>query len=81
MTYWYFLRLSIFGIFFCLSFFSFSFGSAAVIALLLGLLTVKKTSKKASLRRADFSMEQVGVVAGDFAPSFSLNFLGIFLHI
>ena len=69
------------NIFFRLSFFSFSFGFAAVIALLLGLLTVKKTSKKASLRRADFSMEQAGVVAGDFVPSFSLNCLGIFLHI
>jgi len=26
-------------------------------------------------------MEQPGVVAGDFAPSFSLNFLSIFVHI
>ena len=33
------------------------------------------------MRQADFSMEQAGVVAGDFAPSFALNFLGIFLHI
>ena len=70
-----------FWIFFCLSFFSFSLVFAAVIDLLLGLLTVKKTSGKASLRRAIFSMEQPGVVAGNFALSFSLNFLSIFVHI
>ena len=52
-----------------------------MIALLLGLLTVKKTPKKASLRRADFSMEQAGVVAGDFAPSFSLNLFEHFFFI
>ena len=33
-----------------------------------------KTSMKASSRRANFSMEQPGVVAGNFALSFSLNF-------
>ena len=40
-----------------------------------------KTSKKASWRRANFSMEQPGVVTGNFALSFSLNFLSIFVHI
>ena len=75
------LGFSIFGIFFHLSFFSFSFLFAAVIDLLLGLLVVKKTSKKASSRRAIFSMEQPGVVARTFAPSFSLNVLSIFVHI
>ena len=67
--------------FFRLSFFSFSLLFAAVIDLLLGLLAVKKTSEKASSRRAILSMEQPGVVAGNFALSFSLNFLSIFVHI
>ena len=40
-----------------------------------------KTSKKTSLRQAILSMEQPGVVAGNFALSFSLNFLSIFVHI
>ena len=40
-----------------------------------------KTSKKASSRRAIFTMEQPGVVAGSFALSFWLNFLSIFVHI
>ena len=52
-----------------------------MIDLLLGLLALKKTSKKASSRQANFSMEQPGVVAGNFALSFSLNFLSIFVHI
>ena len=34
-----------------------------------------------SSRRAIFSMEQPGVVAGNFALSFSLNLLSIFVHI
>ena len=75
------LGFSIFGIFFRLSFFSFSLVFAAVIDLLLGLLGVEKTPEKASSRRAIFSMEHPGVVAGNFAPSFSLNFLSIFAHI
>ena len=50
-------------------------------ALLLGLPAVKKTSKKASLRRLIFTMEQLGVVAGNFALSFSLIFLSIFVQI
>ena len=73
------LGLSIFGIFFHLSFFSFSL-FAAVIDFPLGMLAVKKTSEKASSRQAIFSMEQPGVVAGNFALSFSLNFLSIFVH-
>ena len=40
------LGFSIFGIFFRLSFFSFSFLFAAVIDLLLGLLAVKKLLRK-----------------------------------
>ena len=67
--------------FFTLSFFSFSLVFAAVIELLLGLLAVKKTSDKASSRRVIFSMEHPGAVAGNFARSFSLNFLSIFVHI
>ena len=66
--------------FFRLSFFSFSLLFAAVIDLLLGLLAVKKTSEKASSRRVIFSMEQPGAVATNFAPSFLLNFLSIFVH-
>ena len=76
----YIFRLFDFWNFFRLSFFSFSLLFAAVIDLLLGLLAVK-TSEKASSRRAVFSMEQPGVVAGNFALSFSLNFLSIFVHI
>ena len=64
------LGFSIFGIFFRLSFFSFSFLFVAVIDLLLGLLAVKKLL---SSRQAIFTMEQPGVVAGNFAISFSLN--------
>ena len=75
------LGFSIFGCFFRPSFFSLSFLFAAVIDLLLGLLVVKKTAKKASSNRAIFTMEQPGVVAGNFALSFSLNFLSIFVHI
>ena len=66
---------------FRLSFFSLSLVFAAVIDLLRGFLAVKKTSEKASLRGAIFSMEHPAVVAGNFAPSFSLNFLSIFVHI
>ena len=75
------LGFSIFGIFFRLSFFSFSLVFAAVIDLLLGLLAVKKTSGKVYSRWVIFSMEHQGVVAGNFAQSFSLNFLGIFVYI
>ena len=32
-------------------------------------------------RRVNFSMEHPGIVVGNFAPNFSLNFLSIFLHI
>ena len=74
------LRLEAFRIFFAF-FFSFSFLFAAVIDLLLGLLAVKTSSNKASSRWANFSMEQPSVVAGNFALSFSFNFLRIFVHI
>ena len=40
-------------------------------------LQLKKTSEKASSRWAIFSLEQPGAVAGNFALSFSLNFLCI----
>ena len=39
-----------------------------------------KSSKEASSRRAICTMEQPGVVAWNFALSFSLNFLSIFVH-
>ena len=55
---------------FCLSFFSFSFLFAAVIDLLLGLLAVKKTSKKASLRWAIFTMKEPCVVTGNLLSVF-----------
>ena len=64
---------------FHLSFFSFSLLFAAVIDLLLGLLEVKKLLRKRH-RDAIFGMEQPGVVAENFALSFSLNFLSIFVH-
>jgi len=64
--------------FFRLSFFSFSFLFAAVIDLLLGLLGVKKLISV--IETGNFYMEQPGVVAGNFAPSFSLNILSIFMH-
>ena len=44
-------------------------------------LQLKKTSKKASSRRAIFTMDLPGVVAGNFALSFSLNVLSTFVHI
>ena len=75
------LGFSSFGIFFRLSVFSFSFLFAVVIDLLLGLLAVKETSKKASSRRAIFTMEQPGVVAANFGLSFLLHFLSIFVCI
>ena len=63
-------------------FFTFSFLLAAVIDLLLGLLAAKKLlGKRHRDSQANFSMEQPGVVAGNFALSFSLNFLSIFVHI
>ena len=70
-----------FWIFFCPSFFSFSLVFAAVIDLLLRLLAVKKLLRKRRPRGVIFSMEHPGVGAGNFVPSFSLNFLSIFEHI
>ena len=52
----YVLRFFDFSFFFRLTFLSFSFLFAAVIDLLLGLLAVKKTSKKASSRRANANL-------------------------
>ena len=46
-----------------------------------GLAYSQKTSEKVSSRQAIFSMEQPGVVAGNFAVGFSLNFLSTFTHI
>ena len=57
------------------------FSFAAVVDLVLGLLPVKETAKKASSRRAICTMEQPGVVAGNFAVSFSLDVLNIYVHI
>ena len=76
-TYW--LRCAQKSIFFPFAFSPFLF--AAVIDLLLGLLAVKKTSKEASSRWPIFTKEQPSVVAGNFAPSFPLNFLSICVHI
>ena len=51
-----------------------------MIDLLLGLLVVKNFYESV-IETANFTMEQPGVVAGNFAPGFSLNFLSIFVHI
>jgi len=51
----------------------------AVIGLLPGLLGVKKGFQEESSRWPIFTMEQLGVVAGNLALSFSL-FLSIFVH-
>ena len=59
----------------------FSFLFAVVIGLLLGLLSVKKLPRKRHRDRQISTVEQPGVVAGNFALSFSLNFLSIFVHI
>ena len=45
-----------------------------------GLACVGKTFKKESSSGPIFSIEQLGVVAGNFALSFSLIFLSIFVH-
>ena len=66
----YVFRLFDFWIFFRLSFFSFSLLFAAVIDLLLGLLAVKKLLRKRNWDgQSIFSMEQPGIVAGNFALS------------
>ena len=56
------------------SFFLFSFQFAAVIDFLLGLLAVKKTSKKVSSRWAVFAVEYPHVVAGNVAWVFHSTF-------
>ena len=65
------LGFSIFEFFSTFPFSLFLFFFAAVIDLLLGLLVVKKTSKKESSRWPIFTIEQLGAVAGNFALSFS----------
>ena len=51
-------------------FFSFGFLFAVVIGLLPGLLGVKKMFKEESSRWPIFTMEQLGVVAGNLAQLF-----------
>ena len=71
MSLWFFFFI------FAFPFFSISYLFAAVIDLLLGLPD-SEFSEKASLRHAFFfSVEYGSVVAGNFAASFSLKFLGI----
>ena len=73
------LGFSIFGIFFRLSFLSFSFLFAAVICLLLGFLAVKKkTSKKASSRRSIFYHWVARCSGGKFWSEF---FAQLFEHL
>ena len=70
-------------LFFPLSFFSFSLLFAAVIDLLPGPLAVKKQLLR-KRHRGDKLLpwsKQPGVVAGNFASSFPLIFLCIFVHI
>ena len=75
-------RLFVFLFFFRLSFFYFSYLFAAVISLLPGLFSIQNILRK---HRQDERflqiMEYTGVVARNFAPSFSLKFLTIFVHI
>ena len=73
------LGFSIFE-FFPLPFFSFSFLFVAVIDLLLGCVRLKNF-KKESWRWQIFTMEQLRVVAGNIALSFSLIFFSIIVHI
>ena len=46
-----------------------------------GVASSSKNSEKLSFRQAIFTVEQPLVVAGNFALSFSLKFLSIFVHI
>ena len=47
----------------------------------MGLLAVKKLLRKRHRGGQFFTMEQPGVVAGNFGLSFLLHFLSIFVHI
>ena len=67
-----------FWIFFAFPFSPFLFFFSAVIDLLLGLLGVKKLRKRH--QDGQFSPWSSQVLAGNFALSFSLNFLSIFVH-
>ena len=73
--------LSIFEFFFRCSFFSFSFLFAAVIGLLLGLLAVKKNFPESVIETCKFDHGVAMCTGRKFAPTFSLNFLSIFVHI
>ena len=52
-----------------------------MIGPLLGLLAVKKNFEESVIEMSNLTMEQPCVVAGNFALTFSLNFLSIFVHI
>ena len=68
-------------LFFSLSFFSFSYLFAAVIDLLLGLLPVQKLPRKHHRDGQFIPLSSHVSVVGKFAPSFSLKFLSILVHI
>ena len=67
--------------FFAFPFSPFLFIFSAVTDLLLGLLAVKKLLRKRHRDGQFLPMEQPGVVAGNFALSFSLKFFSVFVHI
>ena len=69
------LGFSIFGILFAFLFSPFLFFWLQWLTFYWACLRLKKTSKKASSRRAIFIMEQPGVVAGNFAEFFIQFFL------
>ena len=52
-----------------------------MIGLIPGSLADKKMSKKEPSRWPIFTKEQLGVVAGNLALSFSLIFFSVFVHI
>ena len=62
-------------------FFPFSFLFAAVIDLIYWACLQLKSFLESVIEAANFYMEQPGVVAGNFALSFSLIFFSIFVHI
>ena len=79
MTFWLGCVQKSFKFCFRLSFFSCLFFSFLLqwLTFYWACLRLKKNSKKKSL----FTMELPGVVAGNFPPSFTLNFLSTFVHI
>ena len=74
------LAFSIFGIFFALPFSPFLFFLLQWLTFYWACLRLK-SFEKASSRQATLSLEQPGVVVGNFALSFSNNLLSIFVHI